>query len=1384
MSKRKPFEKLVENKLPKAAASSPSSSVSSRSTRSRHSGDGSSRGSRVVPLLDDRDCAFLSDDKNTPSIINVTTTTRPPRPQPAQNTPVVASSTRSEPFTSQTKTPKVSNVTTTTAMPLPRGDTAAVSKPKPGQKRRRRKTTTTGDTTEDAGSVQSDPLQDSTRTRSRRRGGKRRRQTLATLPRHEESSHGDARLGYDAKAQGKKKQRASMSPSVVPSLQTIAEEGEEINSSPELQATRHMSPPLSSVNDDKEGDPQGAVQEPAVPSFPENDDEMDLASDEESLVSPTTAAEREVAEAQRFKEEQEEKGQQEDDEDEEQQQKPLEVGYKTPTGRAQLPSAPANSDPTTRTRTPAGPRTAVQSYPAGSKTQREKLRQICLYTPSDLIEGFQTTLAASKTSPKGSSSGKAAGRQRLSVLETLQPPSTPHHGKPFSGEDLQKIRTSRPDNAVVMQALMAAPDGDRETTQDQEDASSDGNCREPVSIKTVIASTAEKNARNAAGDEREKGEQDDDALSELTIDTTNNREASANSEAHTSRPATPAPSRRTPPAPRRKSQAKRRRTQSTETKTESPVAHSSSKPTRDVPKTALKAQSTEQKDKSPVAPSAGNATTKDAPMEFSISPSDSQTDAAIKSLQSGETLVSSRPAQVLVKRNNSNASKNEEVAKASGVCNSEEAWKKTHNANCHKSSTPRPESLVTAAAHGSSSSGHSQVTSQKGEDSKATISKSNADSPKVPPPEERQGQFPKHRQEMHWKHSHQQSESTHGDRHDPSPQRDMQKESSDMAGQQQELSRREEALVVSQQKHREDSGRTETSLRDEEGQLESECHRRSPQENIRERQYPRESPPLTEVRTVRLSGSVSAPSPRTSNQINASEEGVRQLSENHEPQLSPQASSDDDDGGEGGTHGSTRSHPLRYLERKTYTAERAGFKQMAPFLRFPNGEMFLHPPLPPGWQVSVCTRSERAYYWHPDFGRTYFPPIQLPSTDGKIHGYTPQYIVHCEGTIPPPHGLDIDVDIGYDYDDPEKSPSQTQQSREQSAMSGTSSIDDSRASERSNISLPDPSETEPNSELEHDLDSVAAPKSENSSQKSPDISSQDQATDEIDRSGASSSPSNKNAPIGETQVCDLKEDSKLEQEVKERSTDHDEDVDLGDGGEIVLYQRGNKDQSEMAPVAVCDASNPKAQQSFTPVPDGCVPDGNEETVDNDKMKGNHRKGPRSQDENRGQDEYFDDDEIPHNGESTSPFGGNEQAPRHSRSTVGYSPAPVDHLSLTGSSEMPLSPVQTADETGCGQPTTIVSVPRNFGTSLGSDHDSSENISVLGDGGASVIYPESPRRKETQSLGDHGSSIGGSIASRISLRVLHPPMPVCSLQNIGSLEMCESSKKRTKNVLAR
>jgi hypothetical protein len=51
-----------------------------------------------------------------------------------------------------------------------------------------------------------------------------------------------------------------------------------------------------------------------------------------------------------------------------------------------------------------------------------------------------------------------------------------------------------------------------------------------------------------------------------------------------------------------------------------------------------------------------------------------------------------------------------------------------------------------------------------------------------------------------------------------------------------------------------------------------------------------------------------------------------------------------------------------------------------------DGRRFRHPPLPSGWSIGISRSRNIPYYRHPDFGRSYHPPIPLPSEDGHIRG--------------------------------------------------------------------------------------------------------------------------------------------------------------------------------------------------------------------------------------------------------------------------------------------------------------------------------------------------------------------------------------------------------------
>jgi len=63
-----------------------------------------------------------------------------------------------------------------------------------------------------------------------------------------------------------------------------------------------------------------------------------------------------------------------------------------------------------------------------------------------------------------------------------------------------------------------------------------------------------------------------------------------------------------------------------------------------------------------------------------------------------------------------------------------------------------------------------------------------------------------------------------------------------------------------------------------------------------------------------------------------------------------------------------------------WTTEAAGFRNSLPIFRLQDGKRYRHPPMPPGWSLHVSMKHNRPYYQHPTHGITIFPPVLLPST--------------------------------------------------------------------------------------------------------------------------------------------------------------------------------------------------------------------------------------------------------------------------------------------------------------------------------------------------------------------------------------------------------------------
>jgi hypothetical protein len=137
-------------------------------------------------------------------------------------------------------------------------------------------------------------------------------------------------------------------------------------------------------------------------------------------------------------------------------------------------------------------------------------------------------------------------------------------------------------------------------------------------------------------------------------------------------------------------------------------------------------------------------------------------------------------------------------------------------------------------------------------------------------------------------------------------------------------------------------------------------------------------------------------SPEDSSKISRSSGSSDQLSSPRDEPLSNQVDT---------PTSSSSVHPLRMLgNKRLYTKEVAGLKNLAPIIRFPNGDLYVHPALPPGWRVAMSKSRGKPYYYHPDFGRSFYPPIVLPSEDGITRGDCSPTIVEARSAASSPVG--------------------------------------------------------------------------------------------------------------------------------------------------------------------------------------------------------------------------------------------------------------------------------------------------------------------------------------------------------------------------------------------
>lgn len=84
-----------------------------------------------------------------------------------------------------------------------------------------------------------------------------------------------------------------------------------------------------------------------------------------------------------------------------------------------------------------------------------------------------------------------------------------------------------------------------------------------------------------------------------------------------------------------------------------------------------------------------------------------------------------------------------------------------------------------------------------------------------------------------------------------------------------------------------------------------------------------------------------------------------------------------------------------------WTAEKAGHFIIEPIFQHVDGKFYRHPPLPPGWTISVSKSRGLPFYHHPDFGSTWYAPVALPMTDGNFAGRRMLVPTHANGSMIP-----------------------------------------------------------------------------------------------------------------------------------------------------------------------------------------------------------------------------------------------------------------------------------------------------------------------------------------------------------------------------------------------
>ena len=896
MTKRKPFEKLVENKLQatnQSSASSPSSTATQGSRQSR------------VPVLDDRDYAFLGEGKNVAAETlsqSFVSNRRDVRTVPPG------------PVTSQTKTPRISNVSLAAAEQAAK--LAALKNAKQSAAAnvtiRRRASNIKFD---DESSTDSDSSQS-----SRRRGKRRRRAPAPEKPKVESqkpplppkrptsrprftslsttaaSLRTNANKPQDSLAQEPPRRRATSLPT------NLGSKAGEIKPKARAKSTPNPSEPVENIAS-------------IYPNEMDNDD-MDLASDEELVISPV----------------QEEKD------------KPDLAAVKTPTPTLPSPKTLSNTKPSLPTKIDL-PSQKVAPDPPSKKAS---LRQVVLGKPG-------------RTPPipsRARSAEKANAAPSIpSVLErmgsTSMPPASPlPRGGVISDADLLKYRQSPPDNAQVLQAMLAGPARkSRRNEADEEEDEDEFEVRSPVKIETVELARAKETSETLA----------DDDVSELTLTSVDDTHKTLEK------------------SPERKRQQTAKPTVN---------SHAAKVPSSKCRTDKVKSPKRRASNARQVQPS---KRAKD-PL---ISPHDyhEQTDKAIKSLQASNRGESNQRQVVSVGIPKASVrvepKKNSPPDPKNGPRRSQQ---KPHSVN--KATIPDNLAKRSVTVRGSAKCRRELHEMSRSAPTQNAVAKQNESGKPSSGKVSRREQSSSETQE-HLVVDEGGSKGSRLDKQNGETQEEVLPESRHDTAQPSTFAPRNNSHQVSNPLISSEQDSTEKSI-------EASTSTEKPIKEVPST-HKELSPPLEQP-----NGSVGVMSPDNAENYVETQKSTDQREAGT---LTEEANEERD------KDRADSTHPFDVLEHRAYTAERAGFRHMAPFIRFPNGETYLHPPLPPGWQVSMCQRTERPYYWHPDFGRTYFPPMQLPSASGLVHGFTPPFVVTGRGRIPPPDGNDLKFNFWYEADD-------------------------------------------------------------------------------------------------------------------------------------------------------------------------------------------------------------------------------------------------------------------------------------------------------------------------------------------------------------------------------